>query len=61
MKLNLILSRTDWTAFDDPSFNFIATEEKIQHNHNHFFNSTLVKQRLINELFNPIMDFFEKN
>ena len=34
---------------------------KIQHNHNHFFNSTLVKQRLVNELFNPIMDFFEKN
>lgn len=32
------------------------TKEKIQHNHNRFFNSNLVKERIVTEIINPLIE-----
>ena len=35
------------------------TEDKLKHNHELFFNQAVIRQRLIDEIINPIMDYFE--
>jgi hypothetical protein len=43
--------------------NFIQTPydkltlDKIQHNHNHFFDRALVEQRIIHEIINPLIEY----
>lgn len=35
------------------------TWEKLKHNHNHFFNETLVKNRMITEIVEPLIEYAE--
>jgi hypothetical protein len=35
------------------------TKEKLAHNHNLFYNSTLVESKIVNELINPIIEYAE--
>jgi hypothetical protein len=37
----------------------VTTQNKLEHNHNLFFNINLVKQRFVDEIVNPIIDYFE--
>jgi len=37
------------------------TLDKIQHNHNRFFDSELVEQRLVNEIILPIVEYADPN
>lgn len=35
------------------------TWDRLNHNHNHFFNEQLVKERIINEIINPLLEYAE--
>ena len=35
------------------------TLEKLSHNHNHFFNVDLIKQRVLDEIVYPILEWVE--
>lgn len=37
------------------------TEQKMQHNHNRFFNTQLVKQKIVEEIINPLIEHVHKN
>jgi hypothetical protein len=33
------------------------TWEKLKHNHNHFYNKQLVKQKIITEIIEPLLEY----
>lgn len=35
------------------------TQDKLQHNHDLFFNKDIITERLISEIINPILEYFE--
>jgi len=35
------------------------TQQKLAHNHSRFFDQTLVKDRFVKEIINPIMEYAE--
>jgi hypothetical protein len=37
------------------------TQDKLQHNHNLFFDTELIKQKIIEEIAKPIIEYFEKS
>jgi hypothetical protein len=37
----------------------LLTQQKIQHNHAHFSNISLVESRFVNEVINPILEFLQ--
>lgn len=55
-RLSLILDVIDSVQIDHYD---ILTLQKLTHNHNHFFDQKLVKQRIINEIVEPLLEYAE--
>ena len=41
--------------FNSTKFEFLLTKEKMQHNHSRFFDTKLVKDRIVTEIINPLI------
>jgi hypothetical protein len=58
-----INQRLDIVVNNIKNFNKVSydqlTLEKIKHNHNLFFNIELIRQRMINEIVTPILEWVE--
>ena len=37
----------------------LLTKEKMQYNHNRFFDTKLVKERIVTEIFNPLIKYVQ--
>jgi hypothetical protein len=49
-----IVKNFDHTVYDQ------LTQQKLEHNHNLFFNTQLVTQRMVSEIVNPLLEYAEK-
>ena len=54
-RLNLVYNNI--LSFDVNAYNDPLTEQKILHNYNHFFNATLVNERIVKEIIEPIIEW----